>query len=260
MARQPTLFMQIHKTAGEAMAKQVIARLPAESVCPMAFEWEVRRLPLTELRGFSFFQGHISPSALTGACPDLRVFTMMRAPKERLLSCYYYWKEGSKHARTEFFDTIGSMSRGILRCRRPIIRRATWNVQARLIAGGQFGGVDQQRQNVFGPWLTEPELVSEAVRALDRFAFVGTVEQYGLSLRAVYGLLILGEPPPPERFNITLARTDSYDVLLADPDIDDAVTRLTRPIRLSMTRFAKGWSVGARYWEGETETASESRL
>jgi hypothetical protein len=227
MARQPTLFMRIHKTAGEAMAKQVCERLPAETVCPVQFEWQARHLTLAELRKFSFFQGHISPSALTAVCSDLRVFTMLRAPRERVLSCFYYWKEGSKYARTEFFDAICRMSLlEFLRSDDPIIRRASWNVQARLIAGGQFGGVDQQRQNVFGPWLSEPDLASEGIRALDRFAFVGTTERYEQSLRGVYALLQLGDPPPPERINITTSRPVSYDVLLANPEVADAVARL----------------------------------
>jgi hypothetical protein len=108
-----------------------------------------------------------------------------------------------------------------------VIRRATWNVQARLIAGGQFGGADGHRQNVFGPWLGGSDLAVEAVRALDRFAFVGTAEKYEASLRGVYALLGLGEPPPPEWVNVTSVRPASYGELLAIPEIDDALSRLT---------------------------------
>jgi len=228
MVRRPTLFMRIHKTAGEAMAKQIRERLPEGSVCPVEFEWQARQLTSAEVRRFDFFQGHISPAALTPACSELQVFTMLRAPMERVLSCYYYWKEGSKYARTEFFDTIARLSLlEFLRSDDPIIRRSTWNVQARLIAGGQFGGVDEQRQNVFGPWLPEPDLAAEAVRSLDRFVFIGTAENYALSLRRVFALLELGVPPPPERFNVSTSRPDSYDALLAVPEIADAAARLT---------------------------------
>ncbi len=227
MVRQPTLFMRIHKTAGEALVKQIRDRLPDETVCPAEFEWEARSLILTEIRQFSFFQGHISPSALMAACPDLRVFTMLRSPRERLLSCFYYWKEGSKIARSEFFDAIAVLSLvEFLRSEDPIIRRATWNVQARLLAGGQFGGANEQRQNVFGPWLSEPELATEAVRALDRFAFVGTAGRYALSLHRVYALLELGDPPPPEQINVTASRPVSYDELLADQEIAEALAPL----------------------------------
>ena len=224
---QPTLFMRIHKTAGEALAKQVCDRLPANTICPAEFEWQVRNLPLADLHQFSFFQGHISPSSLSAVFDPLRVFTMLRAPRERLLSCFFYWKEGSKSARTEFFDAIAKLSLAeFLRSEDPIIRRATWNVQARLLAGGQFGGVDQLRQNVFGPWLDESNLAAEAVRALDRFAFVGVAERYEVSLHRAYALLELGEPPPPERFNVTSAKPARYKELLATPEISDALSRL----------------------------------
>jgi hypothetical protein len=220
--------MRIHKTAGEALAKQIRDRLPAATICPEEFEWKVRALPLTELRRFSFFQGHISPSALSGAVTPLRVFTVLRAPRERLLSCYFYWKRGSRHVSNEFFDTIAPMSlMEFLRSENPVIRRVTWNVQARLLAGGQFGGVDHQRQGVFGPWLDEPELAIAAVRALDRYAFVGTAEAYETSLAAAYALLDLGQPPPRERINVTAERPASYRELLTTPEIADALARLT---------------------------------
>lgn len=228
MARPPTLFMRIHKTAGEALAKQICDRLPAETVCPAQFEWQLRNLPAAQLREFSFFHGHISPATLSAVFTPLRVFTMLRAPRERLLSCYYYWKAGSANARTEFFDAIAGLSLlGFLCSEEPVIRRVTWNVQARLLAGGQFGGADQQRQNVFGPWLAASDLAAEAVRALQRFAFVEVAEKYEASLREAYALLDLGEPPAPERVNVTSARPASYEELLAIPEIADAVSRLT---------------------------------
>jgi hypothetical protein len=220
--------MRIHKTAGEALAKQVRDRLPADAACPEEFEWRVRNLPPAELRRFSFFQGHISPASLAAVFQSLRVFTMLRTPRERLLSCFFYWKEGAKHAKGEFFEAIAPLSLlDFLRSDNPVIRRVTWNVQARLLAGGQFGGVDHQRQGVFGPWLAEPELAVEAVRALDRFAFVGTAETYAFSLRAVYTLLELGDPPPPERLNVTSTRPSSYKELLETSEIAGALAPLT---------------------------------
>ena len=95
-----------------------------------------------------------------------------------------------------------------------------------MIAGGQFGGADPLRQSVFGPWLGEKDLAAEAVRALDRFAFVGLAEAYEVSLRRAYTLLDLGEPPPPERINVTQAKPDNYQALLAQSEIADALSRL----------------------------------
>ncbi len=228
MARYPALFMRIHKTAGEALVKQICDRLPADAVCPEEFEWQVRGLAAADLRRFSFFQGHISPASLSAVFMPLRVFTMLRSPRERLLSCFFYWKEGSKHARTKFFDALASMSLlDFLSSDDPLIRRVTWNVQARLLAGGQFGGVDEQRQAVFGPWLPEADLAETAIRALDRLAFVGTAERYELTLRMAYELLELGDPPLPERINVTATRPVSYNALLAVPPINDALSRLT---------------------------------
>jgi hypothetical protein len=226
--------MRIHKTAGEALSKQICDRLPPDSICPEEFEWRVRDLPLSKLRQFSFFQGHISPATLSSAFPDLRVFTMLRDPRERLLSCYFYWKEGAKHAHSQFFDAIAPLSLlEFLRSEEPIIRRATWNVQARLLAGGQFGGSDEQRQNVFGPWLAEADLAAQAVRGLERFDFVGTAESYELSLRLAYELMELGKPAPPERINVTVAKSAGYHALLKMPEIANELSRLTWADRIA---------------------------
>ena len=228
MVDVPTLFLRIHKTGGEALAKQICDRLPADAVCPAEFEWQVRNLPVTALRQFRFFQGHIAPSSLTSMLRPLRVFTILRAPRERLLSCFFYWKEGSRHARTEFFDTIARLSLlEFLRSENPIIRRATWNVQARLLAGGRFGSIDPLRQNVFGPWLASSDLAAEAVRALDQFSFVGISERYEASLHRIYRLLELGEPPAPEWINVTFSKPASYRELLANPETAEALSRLT---------------------------------
>jgi len=228
MMLQPTLFMRIHKTAGEALAKQICDRLPADRVFPKAFEWQVRSLSSAELRQFTFFQGHISPSSLSTVFTELRVFTMLRSPMERLLSCFFFWKQLSKRRTTEFFDTVAGLSLlDFLQSEEPLIRRATWNVQARLLAGGQFGGIDSLRQNVFGPWLGEAALAAEAVHALDRFAFVGAMERYETSLARAYALLGLGEPPPPEIVNVTSGKPASYQELLAEPEIADALASLT---------------------------------
>ena len=181
-----------------------------------------------ELRRYGFFEGHINPATLTGVCAPLTVFTMLRSPPERLLSCFYYWKQGARHARGEFFEALAPLSLlDFLRSRDPIIRRVTWNVQARLLAGGQFGGVDHQRQAVFGPCLGEADLADQALRGLDRFAFVGVAERYELSLTRAFALMGLGGPPPPERINVTASRPASYDRVLACPQVAAALGQLT---------------------------------
>jgi hypothetical protein len=233
MAVQPALFMRIHKTAGTALAKQIRDQLPASIICPQQFEWQIRSLPLADLRRFRFFEGHISPAALSAIFTPLRAFTMLRSPAERLLSCFFYWKQGSTHARSEFFDAIAPLSLlEFLRSSDPIIRRATWNVQARLLAGGQFGAVDGQRQTVFGPWLGGTDMADEAVRGLDRFAFVGVAERYEQSLNKAFALLELGKPPPSERINVTSAKPSGYDELLCTPSIADALAALTQADRI----------------------------
>ena len=229
-----TLFLRIHKTASEALAKQLLDRLPPGTVCPDAFEWRVRARTPEALRRFAFFQGHIAPEALRGAFDTLRVFTMLREPRERLLSCYFYWKEGARHAGGAFLDALRPLSLPqFLRSEDPIIRRATWNAQARLLAGGRFGPDDGHRQNVFGPDLGVAGLIAGMEAALDRHALVGVADRYEESLRAAYALLGLGAPPPPERINVTASRPSDYGPLLGTPEIAKALAALTEADRVA---------------------------
>jgi hypothetical protein len=226
--------MRIHKTGSEALAKQIRDRLPPGAVCPHAFEWQIRDLSPEDVGRYRFFQGHITASSLSAAFDDLRVFTMLRDPRERVLSSYFYWKEGAKFASTPFFRAIADMSLiDFLTSNLPLIRRATWNVQARLIAGGQFGGADALRQNVFGPWLSETELIDAANMAIGRFAFIGIAERYEAALRGAYDLLGLGNPPAAERHNITSAKPASYAL--------DKITRADQAVyEAAARRFAVG--------------------
>ncbi len=223
------LFLHIHKTAGTSLKQQLLQSVPVHAVCPYPFEWQVRQLDRATLNRFAFFFGHITPSALPFPSSELTRITMLREPKRRLLSAFAFWKQiAPRNQQIEFFRAIAPLSLlQFLRHESPIIRRATWNVQARLLAGGSFGPSDDLRTNVFGPDIEPGALGDLAQEKLDGFALVGAVERYSESLCLARQLLGLGGSLLPEVHNRSGATDQHYAQIMANSDIAEALHELT---------------------------------
>jgi hypothetical protein len=226
----PTLFIHIHKTAGTSLLQQLADEVGREHICPHPFEWQIRMTPKIELAKYRIYAGHLSASALQFVVGDLQCITMLREPRVRLLSAYFYWKSQSgSQPRHAFYERIAQMSlMDFLTDDDPIIVRATWNVQARIVAGGQFGGMNDHRTNIFGPDLSPAELAVAAVERLGRFRLVGITERYAESVALLFRLFDLD--PGRARTLHTLNFREpgvSYSELLGDPMIAAALKHRT---------------------------------
>jgi hypothetical protein len=185
----------------------------------------VRQLDYVALSHFGFFFGHISPAALPFLPSDLSCITMLREPRVRLLSAYAFWKYLAPfNPHNEFFRAIASLTLlQFLQDESPVVRRATWNVQARLLAGGHFGTTDDHRTNVFGPEIGADELADLAEEKLDTFTLVGATEHYAGSLKLACELLGLPKPAfPVTRFRSGATR-ETYAEMMADAKIMEAI-------------------------------------
>ena len=222
-------FLHIHKTAGTSLKRQLFQNLPADIMCPCDFEWQVRQLDPAELKRFAIFCGHISAAALPFAASELTQITMLREPRVRLLSALAFWKAIAPHnLNNAFFRAVAPLSLlEFLRDDSPIIRRATWNVQARLLAGGHFGPSNDLRTNVYGPDVDADQLVERAEIGLQSFALVGISERYAESLGLARDLLGLPGPRTPEAHNISGRSPEVYLRVMDDPDVAAALNERT---------------------------------
>jgi hypothetical protein len=217
------LFLHIHKTAGTSLKRQLLQSVPPREVCPYPFEWQVRQADYATLSRFTFFFGHISPLALPFTPSSFDRITMLREPRVRLLSAFAYWKKTS-NLHNEFFRAVAPLTLlQFLRDDSPLIRQATWNVQARLLAGGHFGTTDELRTNVIGPDIDPNELANQAEENFGMFTLIGTVERYAESLRLARTLLGLPDSPVDEVHNRSGVTPESYVQLMSDPDVAEAL-------------------------------------
>jgi hypothetical protein len=129
-------------------------------------------------RGYRFAAGHIVArhvETIRAAVPDLRCFTMLRAPVARLVSDYHYQRSSMNTAQAQFVATTPSLEAYVARphvhnkialslCPRPLV-----------LAGDVEGCV---------------------AHIMKTYAFVGLQEAYPLSLRVL--TILMGEQRRPQ--------------------------------------------------------------
>ncbi|WP_158515988.1 sulfotransferase family 2 domain-containing protein [Pararhodobacter sp. CCB-MM2] len=96
--RKPIVFLHIPKTAGQTIFHQIAARVGIENVCP------IRDLPMAEPGethlppGYAFYGGHINWHDID-QLEDPFSFTVLRDPRERIGSLYFYLLQKSREKR-----------------------------------------------------------------------------------------------------------------------------------------------------------------
>lgn len=205
---RPVFLLRAHKTAGQSFSLGLRRAFRPDEISPHYTTWDYARTPADELSQYRYFSGHVGrPTAVTAA-PDCRLLTILRNPVDRLISSYFFWRSqvtrvpNSNHhdiaLRLQSMSLIEFVS-----SEDPAIRRAAWNVQARLLAGADFGSEPITRSQLFGLEDSIDEVTDLALEGLERFALVGSVERFEDSLRLAYGLLGLPGKPRFEHDNRT---------------------------------------------------------
>jgi len=184
------LFVHVPKTAGSSMIAEAAAILQprfdididhtdATRTYQAKFDSAVQKLVAAQHgRGYRFAAGHIIArhvETIRAAVPDLRCFTMLRAPVARLVSDFYYQRSSMNTAQAQFLATTPSLEAYVARphvhnkialslCPRPMV-----------LAG---------------------DVEACVAHIMKNYAFVGLQETYPLSLRVLTSLM--GEERRPQ--------------------------------------------------------------
>ncbi len=98
MTDQTTLvFLHVPKTAGQTIHHQIASRLPADTISPIRNHLQAQghsQLP----QGYRFHSGHIDWTDLESLPADRFTFTVLRDPRERLASFYFFLRDRAAKA------------------------------------------------------------------------------------------------------------------------------------------------------------------
>lgn len=90
--RPRTVFMHIEKCGGTTLHAMLVTQFRADLVCPERFDG-LPDFTINELGAYDLFSGHFDFCCCRLIPGDnVRIVTMLREPKARLLSLFYFWK------------------------------------------------------------------------------------------------------------------------------------------------------------------------
>jgi len=200
MENQVWHFARVQKTAGDSLRTYLHELFPQDAICPHMFEYQLNADPSD--RKYNLYTGHISIAALSKRVPDARLILLLRDPQERLISAYHFWKDMGHHPANRdnpFFIRLRKLTLlEYLTSDDPMLRASSHNVQARMLAGGRFGDSNAGRTGIYGPDMSEGDILALAKRTLDRAFFVGLQHRLDESATRLMGKM--GRPLPAKYY------------------------------------------------------------
>lgn len=92
-AAPKVIFLHIPKTAGQSVHAALVHAFGAEAVCPARVNEQLVGMTINELNRYRVFSGHLDWSLLDCVRGPRFVFTVLREPRDRILSFYFYLRE-----------------------------------------------------------------------------------------------------------------------------------------------------------------------
>lgn len=174
--------LHIHKAAGTSFSRYLIDNIGEAAVCPARFEHEFQAK--FQAQRHTLVTGHISISTVADAALTYDLVTILRDPRERLISAFNHWSRHAQDKRRSLTPGRGFLGRfldlsieAFLMSEEPAFRNVTDNVAARVLAGGVFGAGRATRAQVMGPERDEDEIVAAALQRLRSARFFGFADR-----------------------------------------------------------------------------------
>ncbi|MCL7980769.1 MAG: hypothetical protein M8865_12805, partial [marine benthic group bacterium] len=134
----PRVFLlRAHKTAGQSFNLSLSRAFRDSEISPGHFTWQLVNVDADAARRYRYFQGHVGRPTADRVAPEARLVTMLRDPVARLTSSYFYWRSQAKRVENWNAHRIAERLQSMtlleyVASDDPVIRRSSWNVQARL--------------------------------------------------------------------------------------------------------------------------------
>ena len=231
LAASRLVFLHIPKCGGTTLHTMLCTQFDAERICPerddTLGDWTIN-----ELAAYELFSGHFDLAVCRSIPGRIRMLTLLREPKARLMSLYYFWRSHRPHPDRDAYDLL-LLARSTSPeefFAHPTVMRHT---SIRNAMTGQLGRTSNRRLlEADDPILADPDAaLDEAWTTLQGFAGFGIVERFEESrvlLNATLGLsmpqvepqqvldrLVVSDPElvPVERAPMSQALDEMLDTL-----------------------------------------------
>ena len=246
--RPRLVFLHVPKCGGTTLHTVLARHFEPDTICPERFNG-LRARRLEELARFSFFSGHFdleSCRALLGR--DIRIVTLLREPRARLVSLYYFLtihRPEAEPATAGMVSLARSMSAEAF-FTHPLVRRhaSIRNAMVSLFIQPHWGvrweSTDSQLEDQ-DPVLADPVgAVDQALEAISSLSGFGLLERFAASLEVLsanLGLNLAEEPPQQVTDEMRLRESLDYaERPELTPRLVEIIDELTEGDRLFYTK------------------------
>ena len=105
LAHDRLVFMHIPKCGGTTLHAMLAALYAAERICPERSD-RLGDWTINEMAAFDLFSGHFDLAACKAIPGTIRLVTLLREPKSRLLSLFRFWKSHRPHPQRDGLDLM----------------------------------------------------------------------------------------------------------------------------------------------------------
>jgi hypothetical protein len=202
------VFLHIMKTAGNALRRRLESLVPPEAVRPEQLG-RPAQFSVEHFAPYRLIAGHFSAVDAAHVPGPKRVFTVLREPRERLISLYVYWSRHRDEVIAERRFGQQAIARRstlleFLRSKAPELRGTLHNAMTTALAGDFIhagGGHYANRHLPDQKRISRAELVQRALTNLLSFDYVAFVDRLEEDRPRLMQVLGLPDPGPLTREN-----------------------------------------------------------
>ena len=105
LAAPRLVFLHIPKCGGTTLHSMLSSQFSPERICPERDE-TLGDWTINELAAYDLFSGHFDVAVCRSIPGRVRMLTLLREPKARLMSLYYFWKSHRPHPDRDAYDLL----------------------------------------------------------------------------------------------------------------------------------------------------------
>lgn len=231
------VFLHIPKCGGTSIHHALASRFEPYEICPERFRG-LRRFNQEQMQNFRFFSGHFTAKEFDLIPGNKYTITILRDPKERILSLYYFWRR-HKHNVVERGNLRGprvarqlSLADFLVAKTSPPHSAVKNGITCAL--AGHVVPVGEERYHLNGAIdakrIEPDEVLRRALSAMKRLDVIGFITAPAMLVQRVCADLNLGEPPAIGRLNTRNACRPEFEPVEEEeitPEISELLDRCT---------------------------------